>query len=105
MMQKVDAVALFVQDLDACTAFYRDTFHLPYLGSEPDTLTVFRLQEGLSLVLLSPSGAADVLGTAAQAAPSRIRRGRAWSPAHRPGRWALGQPAAPPNSAAGYLDR
>jgi catechol 2,3-dioxygenase-like lactoylglutathione lyase family enzyme len=70
MMQKVDAVALFVQDLDACTAFYRDTFHLPYLGSEPDTLTVFRLQEGLSLVLLSPSGAADVLGTAAQAAPS-----------------------------------
>jgi catechol 2,3-dioxygenase-like lactoylglutathione lyase family enzyme len=70
MMQKADAIALFVQDLDACTTFYRDTLHLPYQGGEPDTLTVFRLQEGLSLVLLSPAGAADVLGTAVQTAPS-----------------------------------
>jgi catechol 2,3-dioxygenase-like lactoylglutathione lyase family enzyme len=70
MMQKVDAIALFVQDLDACTTFYRETLHLPYQGGEPDTLTVFRLQEGLSLVLLSPSGAADVLGTKGQAVSS-----------------------------------
>jgi catechol 2,3-dioxygenase-like lactoylglutathione lyase family enzyme len=64
------AIVLFVHDLEECTAFYRDTLQLPYQGSEPDTNAVFLLQEGLSLILLSPSGAADVLGTAAQAIPS-----------------------------------
>jgi catechol 2,3-dioxygenase-like lactoylglutathione lyase family enzyme len=70
MMQKSGAIALFVQDLDACTAFYRDTLQLPYRGSEPGVNAVFLLREGLSLVLLSPTGAADVLGTAARAVPS-----------------------------------
>jgi len=70
MIQKVGAIVLFVQDLDGCMAFYRDTLQLPFQGSEPDTLAMFRLQEELSLVLLSPSGAADVLGTQVQALPN-----------------------------------
>lgn len=69
-MSKTNAIVLFVQDLEGCTAFYRDTLQLAYQGSEPDTNAVFLLQEGLSLILLSPSGAADVLGTAAQVIPS-----------------------------------
>src|SRR4051794_28261679 len=69
MLQKTEAIVLFVHDLDACTAFYRDTLQLLYQGSEPDALAVFQRREGLSLVLLSASGAADVLGTAAAAVP------------------------------------
>ena len=62
MIHKIEAMVLFVQDLAGCTAFYRDTFKLPYQGSDADSAS-FLLQEGLYLILLSPSGAADLLGT------------------------------------------
>jgi len=69
MIQKIGAIVLFVQDLDGCTTFYRDTLQLPYKGGEAN-VAVFLPQEGIQLILLSPSGAADVLGIAAQALPS-----------------------------------
>lgn len=62
MIHKIEAMVLFVQDLDECTAFYRDTFNLLYQGSDADSAS-FLLQEGLYLILLSPAGAADLLGT------------------------------------------
>lgn len=62
MMQKAEAIALFVHDLDGCTAFYRDTIALPYKASDPGR-AAFELQDGLLLVLLSPQGATEVLGT------------------------------------------
>ena len=62
MINKVASIALFVHDLDACTAFYRDTLALHFKGSDPG-LAAFDLQEGLMLVLLSQPGAAEVLGT------------------------------------------
>lgn len=61
MIHKIEAVVLFVQDLAACTAFYRDTFKLQYQGSDANSAN-FLLQEGLYLILLSPAGAADLLG-------------------------------------------
>lgn len=61
MIRKIEATVIFVQDLDKCTAFYRDTFNLQYQESDADGAT-FRLQEGLYLILLSPKGAADLLG-------------------------------------------
>lgn len=70
MVNKTGAIVLFVQDLDGCTAFYRDTLQLPFQGSDAGTNAVFRLQDGLFLILLSPSGAADVLGSGAQVLPS-----------------------------------
>ena len=72
MTGKIGAIVLFVQDLDGCTAFYRDILQLPYQGSDPG-LVVFQLREGLSLILLSPSGVADVMGTEAQALPRADR--------------------------------
>ena len=62
MINKIEAVVLFVQDLHTCTAFYRDTFKLQYQSSDADS-SGFLLQEGLYLILLSPEGAADLLGT------------------------------------------
>ncbi|HZT34886.1 MAG TPA: VOC family protein [Nitrososphaera sp.] len=62
MIHKIEAIVLFVQDLDGCTAFYRDTFKLHYQGSDADSAS-FLLQDGLYLILLSPKGAADLLGT------------------------------------------
>jgi lactoylglutathione lyase len=62
VIHKIEAVVLFVQDLDSCTAFYRDTFRLPYQGSDVNSAS-FLLQEGLYLILLSPEGATDLLGT------------------------------------------
>jgi lactoylglutathione lyase len=64
MIHKIEAVVLFVQDLDKCTAFYRDTFKLQYQGSDADSSN-FQLEKGLYLILLSPSGAADLLNTEA----------------------------------------
>ena len=64
MIHKIEAMVLFVQDLAGCTAFYRDTFKLRYQGSDADSAS-FLLQEGLYLILLSPKGAADLLGTQA----------------------------------------
>ncbi len=51
MIHKIEAMVLFVQDLDRCTAFYRDTFKLQYQGSDADSAS-FLLQEGLYLILL-----------------------------------------------------
>jgi|SRR5579872_171064 len=62
MIHKIEAVVLFAQDLAGCTAFYRDTFKLQYKGSDANSAS-FLLEEGLYLILLSPSGAADLLGT------------------------------------------
>ena len=58
---KVEAVVLFVHDLAGSTAFYRDTFKLAFQGSDADSAT-FRLQDGLYLILLAPSGTKDLLG-------------------------------------------
>ncbi len=69
MIHKVAAMVLFVQDLAGCTTFYRDTFHLPYQGSDANSAS-FLLEEGLYLILLSPAGAADLLGTEVSALPS-----------------------------------
>jgi catechol 2,3-dioxygenase-like lactoylglutathione lyase family enzyme len=62
MIHKIEAMVLFVQDQAGCTAFYRDTFKLQYQGSDADSAS-FLLEDGLYLILLSPSGAADLLGT------------------------------------------
>jgi lactoylglutathione lyase len=62
MFQKAGAIALFVHDLERCTAFYRDTLALPFKGSDPG-LAAFDLPGGVMLVLLSPQGAAEVVGT------------------------------------------
>jgi lactoylglutathione lyase len=62
MINKVEAIVLFVQDLAGCTAFYRDTFTLPYQGSDAQSAT-FLLQDGLYLILLSPQGSANLLAT------------------------------------------
>lgn len=64
MIHKIEAIVLFVQDLAGCTAFYRDTFKLPYQGNDADSAT-FLLQKGMYLILLSPEGAANLLGTQA----------------------------------------
>ncbi len=62
MIHKIEAMVLFVRDLTGCTAFYRDTFKLQYQGSDANSAS-FLLEEGLYLILLSPKGAADLLGT------------------------------------------
>ena len=62
MIHKLEAIVLFVQNLVGCTAFYRDTFKLQYQGSDAQSAS-FLLQDGLYMILLSPEGAADLLGT------------------------------------------
>jgi lactoylglutathione lyase len=62
MIHKIEAVVLFVHDLAVSTVFYRDTFTLPFQGSDANS-AMFLLQEGLYLILLSPNGSADLLGT------------------------------------------
>jgi lactoylglutathione lyase len=74
MIHKIEAMVLFVQDLARCTAFYRDTFKLTFQWSDAESAT-FLLQEGLILTLLSPEGAADLLGT--QVSELKIEGGRA----------------------------
>jgi lactoylglutathione lyase len=66
MIKKAETIALFVHDLDRCATFYRDTIALPLKGRDPG-LAAFDLPGGLMLVLLSPQGAAEVLGTDASA--------------------------------------
>jgi lactoylglutathione lyase len=61
MINGIIATVVFVRDLDRCTTFYRETFKLPYTGSDADSST-FLLQERY-LILLSASGAADLLGS------------------------------------------
>jgi catechol 2,3-dioxygenase-like lactoylglutathione lyase family enzyme len=64
MIHKIEAMVVFAQDLARCTEFYRDTFKLQYQGSDAHSSS-FLLEEGLYLILLSPEGAADLLGTQA----------------------------------------
>lgn len=61
MISGIVATVVFVRDLARCTAFYRDKFKLPYVGSDANSST-FQLQ-GQVLILLSPSGAADLLSS------------------------------------------
>ena len=61
MFSGIMATAVFVRDLARCTTFYRDTLKLPYTGSDANSST-FLLQERY-LILLSVSGAADLLGS------------------------------------------
>ncbi len=60
MINGIIATVVFVRDLARCTTFYRDTLKLPYTGSDANSST-FLLQER-HLILLSVSGAADLLG-------------------------------------------
>jgi lactoylglutathione lyase len=62
MIQKAEAIVLFVQDLAGSTAFYRDIFRLDFKSSDAQS-SMFGLQDGLYLILLSPEGAADLLAT------------------------------------------
>jgi len=61
MLNGIIATVVFVRDLARCTTFYRDTVKLAYLGSDANSST-FQLQERY-LILLSVSGAADLLGS------------------------------------------
>ncbi len=61
MISEIIATVVFVQDLARCTTFYRDTLKLPYTGSDTNSST-FLLRERY-LILLSVSGAADLLGS------------------------------------------
>jgi lactoylglutathione lyase len=61
MVNGIIAMVVFVRDLAKCTAFYRDTFKLQYLGSD-DNSSTFQLQ-GQYLILLSVAGAADLLSS------------------------------------------
>ena len=61
MISGIIATVVFVRDLARCTAFYRDTLKLPYTGSDANSSN-FLLQERY-LILLSISGAADLLGS------------------------------------------
>ncbi len=61
MINGIMATVVFVRDLARCTAFYRDTLKLPYAGSDASSSN-FLLQERY-LILLSISGAADLLGS------------------------------------------
>jgi lactoylglutathione lyase len=61
MIKGIIATVVFVQDMARCTAFYRDTLKLPYAGSDANSSN-FLLQERY-LILLSVSGAADLLGS------------------------------------------
>src|SRR5258708_186781 len=65
MINGIIATVVFVRDLARCTTFYRDTLKLPYTGSDANSST-FLLQERY-LILLSVSGAADLLGSEANA--------------------------------------
>ncbi len=69
LVPKAEAIALFVHDLDGCTPYYRDTLALSYKGCDAGR-AAFDLADGLMLVLLSPQGVAEVVGTDASALKS-----------------------------------
>jgi len=70
MIHKIEAIVLFVQDLNKCTAFYKDIFKLNYQGRDAQSAN-FLLQEGLYLILLSPEGNADLLGPQTNSLPGQ----------------------------------
>ena len=65
MFQRVVATVLFVRDLGACTAFYRDTLGLAMHESDAES-AAFKL-ENVYFMLLKVSAAADLIGQGADA--------------------------------------
>src|SRR5215472_14393131 len=65
MLHKVIATVLFVQDLDKCLTFYRDTLGLEMQESDAESAS-FRL-ENVYFMLLAVSAAADLLSKEAHA--------------------------------------
>lgn len=63
MFNKVDAVVLFVLDLDRCVAFYRDKIGMEVVFSD-DVSVAFR-RENQDFLLLKFSAAVEMLGEAA----------------------------------------
>ncbi|EFH80984.1 VOC family protein [Ktedonobacter racemifer] len=60
MINKIIATVLFVQDLAACTTFYREKLGFQLQESDPVSAS-FRLDD-LYLILLEVSAAADLIG-------------------------------------------
>ena len=56
----INAILIFVHDLDNCTAFYRNVLKLPFVGSDP-TVSTFKMQDRY-LILQSPEGFAELFG-------------------------------------------
>lgn len=56
----INAILLFVRELDKCTVFYRDVLKLPFVGSDPGVAT-FKVQDRY-LTLQSPEGVAKLFG-------------------------------------------
>jgi lactoylglutathione lyase len=63
MIGKVDAIVLFVDDLDKCMRFYRDTLGFKVTFND-DVSFAFRVEDQ-DFVLLKVSAAVDMLGEAA----------------------------------------
>src|SRR5512147_192259 len=72
MFQQIDATVVFVQDLEACTRFYRDTLGLQPVFSD-DVSIDFKLG-GRDFLLLKRSAAAAMVGAEAmgQVGGSRV---------------------------------
>jgi lactoylglutathione lyase len=60
MIRKVDAVVLFVQDLEKCMMFYRDTLEFPVTAND-DVSFAFRLEDQ-DFVVLKTSAAVEMVG-------------------------------------------
>jgi lactoylglutathione lyase len=63
IIRKVNGVVLFVQDLDRCMTFYRDTLGLEIVFSDPVSFA-FRM-ENQDFLLLEFAAAAEMVGEAA----------------------------------------
>jgi len=59
MIRKIDAAVLFVQDLEKCTVFYRDTLGLPVSFTDANSVA-FRLEDQ-DFVLLKLAAAVDMI--------------------------------------------
>ena len=66
--KRIDAITLFVEDLDAAKAFYRDVFGLPIHFENPDS-AVFKFGETL-INLLRVTNADELISPALVAPPS-----------------------------------
>lgn len=60
MLPKVDAIVVFVQDLEACTKFYRDTLGLP--KTFDDAVSIGFKLGTQDFLLLKRSAAAEMVG-------------------------------------------
>jgi lactoylglutathione lyase len=63
MIRKIDATVLFVQDLDTCAQFYRDTLGLQVTMTDADSVA-FKL-EGQDFLLLKIPAAVEMITEAA----------------------------------------